>query len=140
MHAMWRGGGREGRQSCVYVGERRFSAIRDVCQCRERCSYLFDTSLFVDAHNLHEGHVDVDGAEVVVEPCTKAIAAGDGRELWQYLSNGQITSVLGKKCIGLRKNEAEKNSAVILTSCDQPSAAGGGPSRWEAQGSGKQCR
>ena len=72
------------------------------------------------------GHTDVDGASVVMEPCAEAVAAGDGRELWQYLSGGQIASVVGKKCIAVGAG-----GAVVLKGCDASSA-----SQWEAQGSG----
>ena len=73
-----------------------------------------------------QGHIDVDGASVVMEPCAESIAAGDGRELWQYLSSGQIASVLGKKCISVGTG-----NLVMLKSCDASSS-----SQWEAQGSG----
>lgn len=72
------------------------------------------------------GHTDVDGAAVVVEPCAESIAAGDGRELWQYLPSGQIASVTGKKCIAVGTG-----NVVTLKGCDASSS-----SQWEAQGSG----
>ncbi len=33
--------------------------------------------------SVRSGSVDTEGVEVVLEPCAAAIAAGDGRELWQ---------------------------------------------------------
>ena len=63
---------------------------------------------------------------IVLEACTKAIAAGDGRELWQNTPSGQITSALTKKCIA---GDVEKG--VTLTGCDDAAA-----SQWEAQGNG----
>jgi len=72
-----------------------------------------------------DGSVDTEGADVVLEPCAAAVAAGDGRELWQRLPNGQIANSLGNKCIG-----APQGDVVVLTACD-------GGSVWEAQGNGQ---
>jgi len=71
------------------------------------------------------GDGGTDGAGVVLESCAAAIAAGDGRELWQHLPNGEIASTVGKKCVG-----ATDDDAVTLTACD-------GGAVWEAQGSGQ---
>jgi len=87
--------------------------------------------------SVESGNVDVVGAAIVLESCSKAIAAGDGRELWQNAPNGQITNVVSKKCIGLGTNDVENGGNVLLTSCDQASAAGQGGSQWEAQGNGQ---
>ena len=62
-----------------------------------------------------------------MEPCAQSIAAGDGRELWQYLPGGQIASVTGKKCMTV-----STGGAVVLKGCDAT-----GASQWEAQGSGR---
>jgi hypothetical protein len=71
-----------------------------------------------------DGGVDIDGTDVVLEPCANAVAAGDGRELWQRLPNGQIANAVGKKCVGAA------GDAVILTSCDEGST-------WETQANGQ---
>ena len=92
----------------------------DVSLACEHVSALFLNTFFA------KGHVDVDGASIVMEPCAESIAAGDGRELWQYLSSGQIASVIGKKCMSVGTG-----SAIMLKSCDASSS-----SQWEAQGSG----
>ena len=82
---------------------------------------------------LTAGNVDVEGAEVSVEPCLAAVAAGDGRELWQSLPNGQISNVMGKKCLGLRDNAVSDGGSVVLMDCDQAAKAGDGSSIWETQ-------
>ena len=76
--------------------------------------------------------LSVENGEIGLETCSSAIAAGDGRELWQNLPNGQIASVLGKKCMTLRGGES--GDAVSLMNCDE--TAGDGGSQWEAQGNG----
>ena len=78
--------------------------------------------------------LSVENGEIGLESCSSAIAAGDGRELWQNLPNGQIASVLGKKCMTLRGGDSE-DGVVSLMNCDE--AAGDGGSQWEAQGNGR---
>jgi len=70
------------------------------------------------------GNVGTEGAAVALEPCAAAVAAGDGRELWRHLPNGQIASAVGDKCIGT------SGDAVVLAACD-------GAGAWEAQGNGQ---
>jgi len=70
------------------------------------------------------GNVGTEGAAVALEPCAAAVAAGDGRELWRHLPNGQIVSAVGDKCIGTSGDD------VVLAACD-------GASAWEAQGNGQ---
>ena len=38
--------------------------------------------------------MDVDGAAALLEPCLEAIAAGDGRELWNFEAAGAIQSAV----------------------------------------------
>jgi len=64
------------------------------------------------------------GTDVVLEPCVAAIAAGDGRELWQHLPDGQIANAVGHQCIGA------DSESVTLTACN-------GEGSWEMQGNGQ---
>lgn len=73
---------------------------------------------------LTTGGATTNGADVVLEPCASAVAAGDGRELWQRLPNGQLTHATGQACIGV------DGAAVVLAACD-------GAAAWEAQGNGQ---
>lgn len=83
------------------------------------------------------GDVDAEGTEVVLEPCAAAIAAGDGRELWKLMANGQLSNVAGKKCVGLRDNSVEDGGSLVLMSCDEAASAADGRSEWEMQGTGE---
>ena len=86
------------------------------------------------------GSVDVEGAEILIESCAAAIAAGDGRELWQSSPNGQISNVVSGKCVGLLDNEVSNEGSVALMDCDGASAAGDARSVWESQGNGSSVR
>lgn len=63
-------------------------------------------------------------AAVALEPCAAAAAAGDGRELWRHLPNGQLASAVEGKCI------STSGDLVVMAACDDASA-------WEAQGNGQ---
>lgn len=73
---------------------------------------------------LTTGGAAAQGSDLILEPCASAVAAGDGRELWQRLPNGQLAQVTGQACIGA------DGDSILLASCDSASA-------WEAQGNGQ---
>jgi hypothetical protein len=70
------------------------------------------------------GAVDVDGTAALLEPCLEAIAAGDGRELWQFEAAGTIQSAVGHKCL------QAAGDSVSLSSCAHASS-------WELTASGQ---
>merc|ERR1739848_879604 len=71
-----------------------------------------------------KGNGGAVGADVVLEPCGAAIAAGDGREIWQRLPNGRIASTEVSKCL------STDGTNVMLSVC-------GDADVWEAQGNGQ---
>lgn len=70
------------------------------------------------------GAVDVDGASALLEPCLEAVAAGDGRELWQFEAAGAIQSAVGKKCL------QAAGDSVSLSPCSHASS-------WELTAAGQ---
>jgi len=83
---------------------------------------------------VENGHVHAEGVEVLLEPCSAAVAAGDGRELWQFMPDGQIVSVFGRLCIGSKEDPAHDGGVVILMHCD---ASSDGRTKWEVQANGQ---
>jgi hypothetical protein len=97
---------------CVTADNSAFMMVSGISASSEMCL------------TVPSGVVDVIGATLGLEPCAAAVAAGDGRELWQHLPNGEISNIAGKKCIGV------DGDVVTLVGCD-------GSSIWELQGDGQ---
>lgn len=51
-------------------------------------------------------------ADLVLESCVDAVAAGDGRELWVMQPGGRIATLRGEKCI------SEHDGLVSLSDCE----------------------
>ena len=73
---------------------------------------------------------------MALEPCAGAILKGDGRELWKFQSDGQISNVAGKKCIALDENVVTSGGFVSIGACDAVLEVDG-RSQWEQQGNGQ---
>merc|ERR1712066_749688 len=54
---------------------------------------------------------------VRLDACSKAVAAADGRELWSFLSGGQLMNVASKHCAG----PAAAGSALAMSDCGSAS-------------------
>ena len=80
--------------------------------------------------SVENGNVNAEGSEVVLEPCIDTVAAGDGRELWQFGSNDQIVNILGGKCMGLKENVVADGGHVVLVNCDAAAGSKDGRSQW----------
>jgi len=57
--------------------------------------------------------LSVRGADVALEPCMNAIAAGDGREIWAFQSGGQLLNVASNKCLGSESLSANNNIEMV---------------------------
>ena len=82
------------------------------------------------------GQVASDGAAVVLDDCVRAVAAGDGRELWKLQPNGQLVNVAGGKCAGLMDNDVSSGHAVLMD-CDAALKNNDGRSQFEVLGNGQ---
>ena len=50
----------------------------------------------------------VGESTAMLEPCTEAIAAGDGREVWSFEGGGKIRNVVSNKCLEVHRRASEK--------------------------------
>jgi len=78
---------------------------------------------------VQNGQIDVVGARVVLAPCSAAIAAGDGRELFSMQPSGELLSAAGKLCVAL-DGDAETGTLALA-------ACGSAGNVFELEGSGQ---
>merc|ERR1719253_2349990 len=67
----------------------------------------------------------VGDSTAMLEPCTEAIAAGDGREVWSFENGGRLRNVVSNKCLQV------SGADVSLGSCE------GKASSWEMTSDGQ---
>ena len=68
-------------------------------------------------------------AAIVLQSCASAVAAGDARDLFRLLTDGQLQNAAGEKCVGVLGDNVAGGS-LVLSECD-------GNSRWEMLGNGQ---
>ena len=67
---------------------------------------------------------------MVLQKCTDAIAAGDGRDLFTFQSGGQLLNVAGGKCAGFGGADISDGASLTFGDC-------GAAPQWEVLGSGQ---
>ena len=76
------------------------------------------------------GGIGVNGASLSLESCAKAVAFGDGRDMFSLQPSGQLLNVPGGKCASVDESELGEGAFVLLADCE-------GASRWEVQSNGQ---
>ena len=69
------------------------------------------------------------GSGLGTEPCLKAVAAGDGREIFRFNDVGQIVDA-GAKCMTLVDGDASMGGKLALETCATAADADDGRSSW----------
>lgn len=77
-----------------------------------------------------QGGIGVNGASLSLESCAKAVAFGDGRDMFSLQPSGQLLNVPGGKCASVDESELGEGAFVLLADCE-------GASRWEVQSNGQ---
>lgn len=74
---------------------------------------------------------DRDGSGMHLAPCESAVNKMDGAELFRFMDNGSLYTLMGKKCISIVDGNVKNGGTVELQDCDKAAAAGDGRSLWE---------
>ena len=77
---------------------------------------------------------DALGGKLVLEPCVAAVAAGDGRELWDFRPDGQLAHLVGDACVGVGRGNGTGPSLVTLQGCAN---AQNDRAAWDSQPNGQ---
>ena len=76
------------------------------------------------------------GSGLGTEPCLKAVAAGDGREIFKFNDAGQIVDA-GGKCMTLINGEVSMGGKLALETCATAADADDGRSSWALTSAGQ---
>jgi hypothetical protein len=94
-----------------------FMLISGITSKREQC-------LVADAP-------DKEGSSLHLEPCEQVVKKNNGFELFRFMDNGAMYTLMGRKCLTLLDNDAKKGGVIELADCDKASGAGDGRNLWE---------
>jgi len=64
-------------------------------------------------------------SDLTLQPCASTVAAGNGRDIFSFQSNGQLKNVATKQCVGLPPKDSDDSGRVHLMDCDDAAANGG---------------
>lgn len=108
------------------------ASSRSFVECKVEANPSFMIAAGVSAASEH--CIVASGASVSLGSCAKAVAVGDGNDIWSF-SNGQIVSTVSSKCLTLLGGDATDGGHVGLVDCDSATKSAG--SQWEVTGSGQ---
>lgn len=102
------------------------ASSRSFVECKVEANPSFMIAAGVSAASEH--CIVASGASVSLGSCAKAVAVGDGNDIWSF-SNGQIVSTVSSKCLTLLGGDATDGGHVGLVDCDSATKSAG--SQWE---------
>lgn len=75
-------------------------------------------------HCLAADAPDQEGSGLTIVPCEAGVRKMDGAELWRFMDNGALYTLMGKKCLSLVDGETKGGGTIELQDCDKAAAAG----------------
>lgn len=79
---------------------------------------------------LNADQPDGDGTELSVKPCLDTVSNGQGTDIFRFMDNKAIYTLMGKKCISLQDNDPA-HGKIQLADCDKVASNSDGRAQWE---------
>ena len=95
--------------------------------------------MLVSGLSVQEGELCLvsQGGSLSVNDCLGAIAAGTGKEIFQFNEASQLESVVGGKCVSLASGDAVGGGRFVMQDCAAAEEAGDGRSNFELTPAGQ---
>ena len=77
------------------------------------------------------------GTDLALEPCLLAISAGDGRDIFQFNSDGQLFNAACQKCVSLADGNTAHGGNLVMEQCRRSAETGDGRSFLTMQTNGQ---